>query len=143
MNIRKVAATLAIFAILASAIGVAGYMIFGDPVPAPQAAAPRTQFTVPPSVPKPHEFAIGVVVTEQNCDPAGLCRYVYSIDPKYIGMHPLPDTPFTVGYSIEGGHQPQPDSFTVADGSAQIKQNVTVEGPPGAQLRAVVTNVTG
>jgi hypothetical protein len=46
-----------------------------------------------PSVPTPPEFTI--LVTDQACTPGGGCVYKYTIDPKYIGKHPFPETPFT------------------------------------------------
>ena len=144
---RKWSAALALFAILASAIGVAGMMIYGSmktPKPGGGAATPRTTLPQPsPKVPTPTEFAIAVKVTEQTCQPAGPCRYTYTIDPKYIGLHPLPVTPFTVSYEVVGGNVPQPGEFTVQKDQAQIMKDVVLEGPPGAELKANVMKVTG
>lgn len=139
--IRKLLAALAIFGMLASGIGIASFVIFNNP--AQQAVAPvRTPPPPPPpSVPTSDEFVVGVVVTDQNCDPAGACLYTYTIDPEYVGLHPFPDTAFTVDYEIVGGHQPQPGSFIVEGEKAQILKDVTVEGPPGAQLQANVLRV--
>lgn len=139
--VRKLLAAVAIVGMLASVIGVASFVIFNNPDE--QAAAPvRTPPPPPsPSVPTADEFLVGVVVTAQNCDPAGACVYTYTIDPEYMGFHPFPDTPFTVEYEVVGGHQPQPGSFTVEGDTAQILKDVTVEGPPGAQLQANVLRV--
>jgi hypothetical protein len=144
---RKWSAALALFAILASAIGVAAMMIYGSmntPKPSERAVTPRSTLPSPsPKVPTPIEFAVTVNVTDQSCAPAGPCRYTYTIDPKYVGLHPLPETPFTVSYEVVGGNAPQPGEFTVQKDQAQILKDVVVEGPPGAQLTANVMKVTG
>jgi len=144
---RKWSAALALFAILASAIGVAAMMIYGSmtaPKPSDRAAVPRSTLPQPsPKVPTPVEFAVAVTVTDQTCVPEGPCRYTYTIDPKYVGLHPLPETPFTVSYEVVGGDAPQPGEFTVEKNQAQILKDVVVEGPPGAQLKANVMRVTG
>lgn len=144
---RKWSAVLALFAILASAIGVAAMMIYGSmsaPKPSDRAATPRTTLPAPsPKVPTPIEFAVKVNVTEQSCAPEGPCSYKYTIEPKYIGLHPLPETPFTVFYEVVGGNAPQKGEFTVQKNQAQISTDVVVEGPPDAQLKANVMSVTG
>jgi hypothetical protein len=94
-------------------------------------------------VPTPKEFTINVVVTEQACQPGGGCLYKYTIEPKYIGFHPLPATPFTVKYEVQGGNQPQPGEFTVEGSQAKILKDVVLEGPPAARLQAVVLAVVG
>lgn len=138
---------MALFAILASGIGVAAMMIYGSvtaPKPSERAATPRTTLPRPsPKVPTPIEFAVTVNVTEQTCAPEGPCKYTYTIDPKYIGLHPLPETPFTVSYEVVGGIAPQQGQFTVQKDQAQILTDVVVEGPPGAQLKANVMSVAG
>lgn len=141
---RKLLAALAIVGMLVSGIGIASVMIFGQPDQL-QAEPPRREppKPPPPSVPTVTEFLVGVVVTAQNCDPAGVCVYTYTIDPNYVGLHPFPETPFTVGYEVTGGFQPQPGAFTVEGEQAQILKDVTVEGPPGAQLQAMVLRIVG
>lgn len=144
--VKKWAAGIALVAMLAGGIGVAGFMIFLNPSqsrPQPTATPRTTIAPPPPSVPTPTEFTIGVVVTRQECVPQGGCAYIYTIDPKYIGLHPFPPTEFTVEYEVTGGHQPQPGKFTVKGDQAQILKDVTVEGPPGARLQAAVTRVVG
>lgn len=141
--LRKLLAAVAIVGMLASGIGIASFMIFGgrgaqDAVTAPVRTPPQPP---PPSVPTVKEFRIGVVVTAQNCDPAGACVYTYTIDPKYIGLHPFPEAPFTVEYEVLGGHAPQPGKFTVTGDQAQIFKDVQIEGPPGAALTANVLRV--
>lgn len=146
-TVRKWSAGLALFAILASGVGIAAVMIFGSmtaPKPSDRAATPRTTLAPPPpKVPTPFEFAIGVIVTEQTCVPDAACSYKYTIEPKYIGLHPLPETPFTVFYEVLGGNEPQKGEFTVHKDQAQILKDVVLEGPPGAQLKAHVMSVTG
>jgi hypothetical protein len=145
-NLRKLLAALAIFAMLAGGVSLASIIIFGDHSnPAEtRTATPRTTLPPPtPSVPTPKEFTVKVVVTEQNCQPGPGCVYKYTIEPNYIGFHPLPTTPFTVKYEVQGGNQPQPGEFTVEDSQAQIFKDVVIEGPPAAQLQAVVLQVIG
>jgi hypothetical protein len=144
--VRKGSAAVAIVAMVFVGVGVARSVVAKDDTAQPtESTAPeRIPPSKRPSVPIAAEFTVGVVVTQTHCDPAGgNCAYVYSIEPKYIGFHPLPTTPFTVEYEVQGGHQPQPGKFTVEGDQAQISTGVTVEGPPGAELKAVVTNVTG
>ena len=93
-----------------------------------------------PNDPRP---AAALGATEQNCDPGPGCAYKYTIEPKYIGFHPLPTTPFTVKYEVQGGDQPQPGEFTVEGNQARILKDVVVEGPPAARLQAVVLQVIG
>ena len=144
-TLRRLLAALAIIAMLIGGISMAAAMIFGDhSKPATPAAAPRTTPPPPPpSVPTPKEFTIKVVVTEQNCDPGPGCSYKYTIEPKYIGFHPLPATPFTVKYEVQGGIVPQPGEFTVEGNQAKIFKDVVLEGPPAANLQAVVLQVLG
>jgi hypothetical protein len=145
-RLRKWSAGLALLAIAASAVGVAVVMIYGSfttPKPEERTAAPRTTLAPPsPKVPTPLEFSIGVVVTDKQCPPQGVCTYKYTIEPKYTGLHPLPETPFTVHYQVTGGNEPQDGEFTVTKDQAKILKDVVVEGPPGAQLKAVVKQVT-
>jgi hypothetical protein len=144
-NIRRLLAALAIVVMLIGGVSIAAAMIFSDRSnpPAPT-ATPRTTLAAPsPSVPTPKEFTINVVVTDQNCPPDGGCAYKYTIEPKYIGLHPLPTTPFTVKYEVQGGNQPQPGEFTVEGSQAKILKDVVLEGPPAARLQAVVLAVIG
>jgi hypothetical protein len=144
-NVRRLLAALAIFAMLAGGVGVASILIFGDnsQPTRPTAATPRTTRAPSPSVPTAKEFTIAVDVTEQNCQPGGGCAYKYTIEPKYIGFHPLPATPFTVKYEVQGGNQPQPGEFTVEGSQAKILKDVVLDGPPAARLQAVVLAVIG
>jgi hypothetical protein len=143
-TIRRLLAALAIFGMLAGLVSVAAVLIFSDhsKPAAPPTATPRTTLAPPPpSVPTPKEFTINVVVTEQACQPGGGCVYKYTMEPKHIGFHPLPATPFTVKYEVQGGNQPQPGEFTVEGSQAKILKDVVIEGPPAARLQAVVLAV--
>ena len=145
-NNRRLLAALAIVAMLVGGVSVAAVLIFSDHSrpSRPTAVTPRTTLPPPPpSVPTPKEFTINVVVTEQNCEPGGGCAYKYTIEPKYIGFHPLPTTPFTVKYEVQGGNLPQPGEFTVEGSQARIFKDVLLEGPPAARLQAVVLQVIG
>ena len=146
-TLKKVLAALAVAAMAITGISIASILIFGDygksKTAAQQTTTRKTVAPPPPSVPTVKEFTIKVVVSEQNCPPGESCIYKYTIEPKYIGLHPLPQTPFTVEYLITGGNVPQPGKFTVQGNQAQILKDVPLEGPPGAQLQANVTNVTG
>ncbi|MGB0969363.1 MAG: hypothetical protein ACPGVG_00170 [Mycobacterium sp.] len=142
MPFRKLLAAIAIVGLVASGVGFATIVIFRDATQ-DQAQVPRRTppKPPPPSVPTVKEFLVGVVVTDHTCDPAGVCLYTYTIDPKYVGLHPFPETPFTVEYEITGGHEPQPGQFTVTGDTAEILKDVTVEGPPGANLEANVVGI--
>jgi hypothetical protein len=143
-TIRKLLAAVAIVAMLIGGISIAAALIFGDhSKPTPVATPRTTPPPPPPSVPTPKEFTINVAVTEQTCDPGPGCVYKYTIEPKYIGFHPLPTTPFTVKYEVQGGNQPQPGEFTVEGNQAKIFKDVLLEGPPAARLQAVVLQVIG
>jgi len=128
--------------LLAGLVSVASILIFGDhsKPAAPPTATPRTTLALPPT---PKEFTINVVVTERACQSGGGCVYKYTIEPKYVGFHPLPATPFTVKYEVQGGNQPQPGEFTVEGSQAKILKDVVIEGPPAARLHAVVLAVVG
>ncbi|MGE0220583.1 hypothetical protein [Mycolicibacterium sp.] len=144
MAFRRLLAALAIVGMLASGVGIASFVFFNRSDDQPLPAAPRTTLAPPPpSVPTAAEFQVAVIVTDQVCDPAGQCAYTYTIQPKYVGLHPFPETPFTVEYEVVGGHAPQPGSFSVTGDQAQILKDVTVEGPPGAVLSANVLRVVG
>jgi hypothetical protein len=140
MSARRLIAALAVFAVVATGIGVSIALITA-PKPPPQ---PRPTLAAPtPKVPTPAEFQIGVVVTDQNCAGPNGCVYKYRVEPKYLGLHPLPDKEIKVLYQVTGGHQPQDGDFTVQGGQARVLQDVPLEGPPGAQLKATVTKVVG
>ncbi|MFL6084419.1 MAG: hypothetical protein ACJ74F_14700 [Mycobacterium sp.] len=144
-TIRRLLAAIAIVAMLIGGISIAAALIFSDhsKPSAPTASPRKTLAPPPPSVPTPTEFTINVVVTEQNCEPGPGCAYKYTIEPKYIGFHPLPTTPFTVKYEVQGGDQPQPGEFTVEGSQAKILKDVVLDGPPAARLQAVVLQVIG
>ena len=145
MNARSLIAALAIFAVVAAGIGVSIALFTADK-PTPPAATQTSRLPAPPptpQVPIPAEFQIGVVVTDQNCSGPSGCVYKYRIEPKYLGMHPLPEKEIKVVYQVTGGHQPQVGDFTVQGGQARVLQDVALEGPPGARLQATVTQIIG
>jgi len=144
--VSRLIAALAIFAVVVAGLGITIAVLTSSSEDQPP-AAPRTSSVPPPpltpQVPTPVEFQLSVVVTDQNCAvPAG-CVYKYRVEPKYVGMHPLPDREFKVVYQVTGGHQPQTGDFTVKGDQAQVLQDVPIEGPPGARLQATVTQVVG
>ena len=143
MNIRRVVAALAIFAIVVGGLGVTIAVLTADKTPPPSATARPTLSTPTPTVPTPAEFQIGIVVTGEDCAAQTGCVYKYRVEPKYLGLHPLPDTPVKVIYQVTGGHQPQTGDFTVQGGQARVLQDVPLEGPPGAKLQATVTKIEG
>ena len=140
--IRKWGAALALVAIFVGGIGISVFVLFGN-TPAADTGRPPTPPRAPvaPKVPISEEFNIGVIVTEQNCPSAGDCVYTYTIQPHYIGLHPLPDHQVAVKYEIHGGHEVQHGEFTVRGTEARIMKDVTVAGPPGVQLSAIATQV--
>lgn len=88
------------------------------------------------------EFTVNVIVTDRQCAPeASACTYKYTIDPKYIGQHPLPETPFRVFHEVVGGAAPQKGEFTVHQDQAKILKDVVIEGQPNAHLKATVMGV--
>jgi hypothetical protein len=143
--VSRLIAALAIFAVVVAGLGITIAVLTSakDPPPAASKSSlapspPRT-----PQVPTPAEFQLNVVVTDQNCAvPAG-CLYKYRIEPKYIGLHPLPNKEIKVIYQVTGGHQPQTGDFTVQGDQARVLQDVPLEGPPGARLQATVTQIVG
>ncbi|MGV0815656.1 hypothetical protein ABQF34_27210 [Mycolicibacterium boenickei] len=103
-----------------------------SPTPTPTPAA------LPPTA---ADFAVGVIVTEQQCFGSAGCSYHYTIDPQYVGTGPLPETP-TVIFKVIGGDQDQVGNFTVdADGTATFDRETTISGPEGADLQATVTEI--
>ena len=135
MKAHRLIASLAIFAVVVGGIGVTIAVLIGNKPPPPAAS--------PPQMPIPAEFQIGVVVTDRNCTGPTRCVYKYRIEPKYIGMHPLPEKEIKVVYQVTGGHQPQVGDFTVQGGQARVLQDVALDGPPGARLQASVTQIVG
>jgi hypothetical protein len=138
MNARRLIAALAIFAVVATGIGVSIAVLFSSKPQQP--VATRTTSPPTPQVPIPAEFLLGVVVTDQKCDGSARCAYKYRVEPQYRGMHPLPDKEIKVVYRVTGGHQPQVGDFILRGNRATITEAV-VEGPPGARLQASVTQV--
>jgi hypothetical protein len=143
MIVRRLVAALAIFAVVATGIGLS-VLVYNANKTSQPAATTRTPLPPPkPSVPTPAEFQLGVIVTDQNCTGPSGCVYKYRVEPKYIGLHPLPDKEFKVIYQVTGGHQPQTGDFTVQGDQARVLQDVPLEGPPGARLQAAVTQIVG
>ena len=143
-GVGRVVAALGIFAIVVAGLGATIAVIMSSEQ---QTSAARTALPTPPpstpQVPTPVEFQLNLVVTDQNCAvPAG-CVYKYRVEPKYIGLHPLPDKEFKVIYQVTGGHEPQTGDFTVKGDQARVLRDVPIEGPPGAHLHASVTKVLG
>ena len=139
MNVRRVVAALAIFAVVVTGIGVSIAVLTANKAPP---VAETTQPPLPPKAPTPAELQIGVIVTDQNCTATG-CVYKYRVEPKYVGRHALPDKEIKVVYQVTGGHQPQVGDFTIQNGQARVLQDVPLEGPPGARLQASVTQIVG
>jgi hypothetical protein len=139
--VSRLIAALAIFAVVAGGLGVTIAVLMAREPEAPAAAPPPPPPR--PQVPTPAEFQLGVVVTNENCSASTGCVYKYRVEPKYLGLHPLPDKEIKVVYRVTGGHQPQTGDFTVQGGQARVLQDVPIEGPPGARLQASVTQVLG
>jgi hypothetical protein len=142
MGVRRVLAALCIVGMIGAGIGLAVFIITQSD--SMRATPPSTSLlaTPTPKVPAVEEFKIGVEVTGQQCADGGVCTYTYTIKPQYVGFHPLPEQDITVFYEITGGNQPQPGNFTVSNGQARVYKDVTLEGPPGVQLEAVVTRIS-
>ena len=143
MGLRRVLAALCIVAMIVTGLGLAIFLFMKSDSPSDTPSSPRSSLAQPqPKLPTPEEFRVGVEVTGQQCADNGVCTYTYSIQPNYVGYHPLPEQDFTVFYEISGGNAPQPGNFTVSDGQARVFKDVTLEGPPGAQLQATVTQIS-
>ena len=141
--LRKVLAALCIVAIAVTGIGVAIFLFTRmDTLKSTPSAARSTLAAPEPKMPTPQEFEVGVQVTATQCADNGVCTYTYSIQPNYVGFHPLPERGFAVFYEIVGVTAPQPGNFTVTGGQARVYKDVTVEGPPAAQLTARVTEIS-
>jgi hypothetical protein len=144
--VSRLIAALAIFAVIVAGLGITIAVLTSGSKDRPS-AVPRTSLVPPPprtpQVPTPVEFQLNVVVTEQNCAVPAECLYKYRIEPKYIGLHPLPTNEIKVIYQVTGGHQPQTGDFTVQGDQARVLQDVPLEGPPGARLQATVTKIVG
>jgi hypothetical protein len=139
--IRKWAAAAALVAMTVAGVGVGVFLITAQHDRQLNAAESRTPVAAAPSTPTSDEFTVGVAVSGQDCDPAGECVYTYTIEPKYVGLHPLPTDELRVSYRIAGGHEPQDGAFTVRDNQVRYLRDVTVRGPAGATLSATVLDV--
>lgn len=143
MGVRKVLAAISIVAMVVTGVSVAIFLFTHRNTMSATPSSGRASLTPPPpKVPTPQEFKVGVEVTGQQCGDAGICTYTYSIQPSYVGFHPLPEQDFTVFYQVVGGAAPQPGTFTVSGGQARVLKDVTLEGPPDAQLQATVTKIS-
>jgi hypothetical protein len=141
-TIRRGAAGAALVAIVVGGVGVGTYLLFASDDLADAPAAPRTPMaSVAPPVPAANEFSVGVTVTGQNCARPDECVYTYTIEPKYVGMRPLPEQELQVHYRVSGGREPQDGTFTVHGREARYMKDVTVAGPAGATLTAAVLEV--
>lgn len=140
--IRRGAAGAALIAIVVGGIGIGTYIVFASDDQTVIPAAPRTPpASVAPPVPAANEFTVGVMVTGRDCPQPQECRYTYTIEPKYIGVRPLPEQELQVHYRVSGGREPQDGTFTVQGREARFMKDVTVTGPAGATLTAAVLDV--
>jgi hypothetical protein len=142
MRVRRLLAAVCIVGMIGAGIGLAVFIITQSDSMRTTSPSTSQLVTPTPKVPAVEEFQIGVEVTGQQCADSGVCTYTYTIKPQYVGFHPLPEQDITVFYEITGGNQPQPGNFTVSDGQARVLKDVTLEGPTGAQLAAVVTRIS-
>ncbi|GCA98519.1 hypothetical protein NCCNTM_21540 [Mycolicibacterium sp. NCC-Tsukiji] len=93
--------------------------------------------------PRPGDFRVDVLVTEQKCFGSAGCSYHYTIDPHYTGTAALP-TKTTVVFKVTGGDQTQIGNFSIdKNGTATFDRETTIDGPEGANLQATVTQVIG
>lgn len=143
MTLRRVLAALCIAAMILTGIGVAVLLYTHIESLETTASSQKSTLAVPEAkMPTPDEFKVGVQVTGHRCDEKRLCTYTYTIEPNYVGFHPLPKRDFAVFYEVTGGSAPQPGNFTVSGDQARVYKDVTVAGPPGAQLAARVTQIS-
>ena len=144
MNAHRLIASLAIFAVVVGGIGVTIWSAHGEQNTPGHLATSAPPAASPPQMPLPGKSSrSAVVVTDRNCTGPTRCVYKYRIEPKYIGMHPLPEKEIKVVYQVTGGHQPQVGDFTVQGGEARVLEDVALDGRPGARLQALVTQIVG
>lgn len=144
MNLRRVVAAVGILAIVVTGFAVTiAWLTAPKPPPPGAGTRPSTIAPPPPKVPTPAEFVISVVVTDKNCAGPNACTYKYNIEPKYVGLHPLPATEIKVIYQVTGGLAPQTGDFTITGTEARVLQDVSLDGPQNAQLTAAVTQIVG
>ena len=142
MSVRKLLVALCIPTMVITGIGLA-IALYRQKDTTSATSSPSMSSVAPAArMPTPQEFRVGVQVTAQQCADAGTCTYTYSIQPMYLGNHPLPDQDFTVFYEIAGGKEVQSGNFTVSDGQTRVYTDVKIEGAPGAQLQATVTRIS-
>ncbi len=140
MSVRRLTVAVCIAALVITGIGLA-IALLGQKDTSATRSPSMSRVAPEPRIPTPQEFRVGVQVTAQQCADSGTCTYTYTIQPMYLGTHPLPDQNFTVFYEVAGGNEVQPGNFTVSNGQTRVYADVKIEGAPGAQLQATVTRV--
>ncbi len=142
MSIRKLVVAVCVVTMIITGIGLAIVLLTQKDDSTPTTSPTLSRIATAPRIPTPQEFKVGVQVTDQRCAETGVCTYTYSIQPMYVGKHPLPDQVFTVFYEVAGGTAVQTGDFTVSDGQTRVYTDVKIDGAPGAQLQATVTRVS-
>ncbi|MFI7676751.1 hypothetical protein [Actinophytocola sp. NPDC049390] len=101
-----------------------------------------TTYTRTPYVPKPEDFELEVQVLEQQCYGSAGCNVTFRISVAYNGDTIYDgDGPYTVVYSLTGTDDPFVSRFTLLSQYEYSATEEMVSTPPGAKLKAAVTQV--
>lgn len=101
---------------------------------------PTSTTTAPAVPPSPTDFAVDVVITEQQCFGSAGCNYELSVTPRYVGLGTLTGN-WTVVYEITGGEDPQTGNFTIDGDNVRWDEKKRIGGDAGAVFTAKVTQV--
>lgn len=110
-----------------------------EPTEAPTSEVPAGGYTAHKS-----DWKVGVKVKEKQCFGSAGCSVTVTIDPKYVGATPLPDTgTIEVTYEISGDTSgPVVGTFTVEDHSASFDKETQLDTKSSSVTpKAKVTDV--
>lgn len=146
--------------LIGSLSAVGGPAPSADPAPAPTVTvtAPAPEVTEGANLPsdeptteepatyKPSksDWQVGVKVKEKQCFGEAGCNVTVTIDPKYVGTTPLPDSgTIEVTYELSGDTSgPVVGTFTVEDHSASFDKETSLDTKSGSvKVKAKVTAV--
>lgn len=100
-----------------------------------------TTTTEAPYVPAPADFALTVVVVEQDCFGSAGCNVTYELDLVYNGPRPLDrEQRFLLLYEVSGGDDRQVENLEI-EGTSYQSSSETISTPPNPNLTAAVTSV--
>jgi hypothetical protein len=101
-----------------------------------------TTYARTPYVPKPEDFELEVQVLEQQCFGSAGCNVTFQIGVAYNGSTIYDgEGPYTVVYGVTGTDDPFVGRFTLLSQHEYTATEEMVSTPPGATLKATVTQV--